>query len=39
MNGSLTVRALKLDDTEFEQVVRANPEWNFEQTLQLTIPF
>jgi Uma2 family endonuclease len=32
MNGSLTVRALKLDDAEFEQVVRANPEWNFEQT-------
>lgn len=32
MNGSLTVRALKLDDAEFEQVVRSNPEWNFEQT-------
>ncbi|MBD2305503.1 Uma2 family endonuclease [Chroococcidiopsis sp. FACHB-1243] len=32
MNGSLTICALKLDDAEFEQVVRANPEWNFEQT-------
>ena len=32
MNGSLTVRALKLSDAQFEQVVRANPEWNFKQT-------
>ncbi len=32
MNGSLTIHALKLLDAEFEQIVRANPEWNFEQT-------
>ena len=32
MNGSLTIHALMLKDAEFEQIVRANPEWNFEQT-------
>ena len=32
MNSSLTIHALKLSDAEFEQIVRANPEWNFEQT-------
>lgn len=32
MNGSLTIHALKLSDAQFEQIVRANPEWNFEQT-------
>lgn len=32
MNGSLTIHALKLSHAEFEQVVRANPEWSFEQT-------
>lgn len=29
---SLTIHALKLSEPEFEQIVRANPEWNFEQT-------
>lgn len=32
MNRSLTIHALKLSDAEFEQIVRSNPEWNFEQT-------
>ncbi len=32
MNGSLTINSLKLSDAEFERIVRANPEWNFEQT-------
>ena len=31
MNGSLTIHALKLRDADFEQIVRANPEWKFEQ--------
>lgn len=28
----VTLHALKITDEQFEQVVRANPEWNFEQT-------
>lgn len=32
MSSSLTVHALKLGHADFEQVVQANPEWNFEQT-------
>jgi Uma2 family endonuclease len=32
MNSSLTINSLKLSDADFERVVRANPEWNFEQT-------
>lgn len=28
----LTLHALKITDEQFEQVIRANPEWNFEQT-------
>lgn len=28
----LTLHTLKITDEQFEQVVRANPEWNFEQT-------
>lgn len=28
----LTLHALKITDEQFEQVVRANPEWKFEQT-------
>lgn len=32
MNSSLTINSLKLSDAEFERIVRANPEWNFEQT-------
>lgn len=32
MNSSLTIHALKLSNADFEQIVRANPEWNFEQT-------
>ena len=32
MNSSLTLNALKLTQANFEQIVRANPEWNFEQT-------
>jgi Uma2 family endonuclease len=31
---SLIIHALKLSDAQFEQIVRANPEWNFEQTAQ-----
>lgn len=31
---SITLHALKLDDKSFEQLVKANPEWNFEQTAQ-----
>lgn len=34
MNSSLTINALKLSDTDFERVVRANPTWNFEQTVE-----
>lgn len=30
----LTLRALKLNDDQFEQVVRANADWNFEQTAE-----
>ena len=30
----LTLRALKLNDNQFEQVVRANPDWDFEQTAE-----
>ena len=29
---NLTLHALKLDDETFEKIVKANPEWNFEQT-------
>ena len=29
---NLTLRALKLDNQTFEKIVKANPEWNFEQT-------
>ena len=32
MNSSLTINSLKLSDAEFDRIVRANPEWNFEQT-------
>ena len=32
MNSSLTINALLLSDADFERVVRANPDWNFEQT-------
>ena len=32
MNSSLTINSLKLSDADFERIVRANPEWNFEQT-------
>lgn len=32
MDNVLTIHALKLKDTDFEQIVQANPEWNFEQT-------
>jgi Uma2 family endonuclease len=30
----LTLHALKISSDQFEQVVRANPEWNFEQTAE-----
>lgn len=30
----LTLHALKITNEQFEQVVRANPEWNFEQTAE-----
>jgi len=29
---NLTLHALNLDDQTFEKIVKANPEWNFEQT-------
>ena len=29
---NLTLHALKLDDETFKKIVKANPEWNFEQT-------
>ena len=32
MNSSLTIHALKLLDVDFDQIIRANPEWKFEQT-------
>jgi Uma2 family endonuclease len=32
MNSSLTINSLKLSDADFERIVRANPESNFEQT-------
>lgn len=32
MNSSLTIHALKLSHADFEQIIRANPEWKFEQT-------
>ena len=32
MHSSLTIHALKLRDADFERIVRANPDWNFEQT-------
>jgi Uma2 family endonuclease len=32
MNSSLTINSLKLSDADFERIVRANPEANFEQT-------
>ncbi|WP_250124199.1 Uma2 family endonuclease [Chroococcidiopsis sp. CCMEE 29] len=28
----VTLHALKISDEQFEQIVRSNPEWNFEQT-------
>jgi len=31
MNGSLTINSLTLSDADFERIVRANPQWNFEQ--------
>lgn len=31
---NLTLHALKLDDQTFEKIIKANPEWNFEQTAQ-----
>ena len=34
MNSSLTINSLKLSDADFERIVRANPEWNFEQTAE-----
>ncbi len=34
MNSSLTIHALKLSDVDFEQIIRANPEWKFEQTVE-----
>lgn len=34
MHSSLTIHALKLKDADFERIVRANPDWNFEQTAQ-----
>lgn len=34
MNSSLTIHALKLSDADFEQIIRANPEWKFEQTVE-----
>ena len=32
MDSTITIHALKISDEDFEQVVQANPEWNFEQT-------
>lgn len=32
MHSSLTIHTLKLEDADFERIVRANPNWNFEQT-------
>ena len=29
---NLTLHALKLDDQTFDRIIKANPEWNFEQT-------
>lgn len=34
MHSSLTIHALKLRDADFERIVRANPDWNFEQTAE-----
>ena len=34
MNSILTIRALKLSDVDFEQIIRANPDWKFEQTVE-----
>lgn len=34
MNSSLIIRALKLSNADFEQIIRANPEWKFEQTAE-----
>ncbi len=34
MHSSLTIHALKLRDADFERIVRANPDWNFEQTVE-----
>jgi Uma2 family endonuclease len=34
MNSSLTIHALKLSDGDFEQIIRANPEWKVEQTAE-----
>jgi Uma2 family endonuclease len=31
---SLVIHALKLSDAQFEQIVRANPDWKFEQTAE-----
>jgi Uma2 family endonuclease len=30
----VTLHALKITDEQFEQIVEANPEWNFEQTAE-----
>lgn len=32
MDNALTIHALKLSDADFERLVRANPDWTFEQT-------
>lgn len=32
MLGILTIHASKISDEDFERIVRANPDWNFEQT-------
>jgi Uma2 family endonuclease len=34
MHSNLTIHALKLRDADFERIVRANPDWNFEQTAE-----
>lgn len=34
MDSSLTIHALKLTQADFEQIVRANRDWKFEQTAE-----
>ena len=34
MHSSLTIHALKLRDADFARIVRANPDWKFEQTAE-----